>query len=96
MLIYGSSHFNKMPSTSRYLNDPRRPLTALEIQREIEKIMNADLVVSDYEPYEDSGSDWKDNNLEREIHNSSDDLDDDFLLEKAAPCKTRENYCNRY
>lgn len=45
-----------------------KPLNALQLQQEVEKSMNGNY----NEPYEDSGSDWKEDHLEEEsIHSDS-------------------------
>lgn len=55
--------------------DKNRPLTEIEIQKEIEKILNDEN--SEPEPFEDSGSDWEVDNLEVEEFSDTDINSDD-------------------
>lgn len=62
----------------------RRPLSELELQREVERIMNEEDGIS--EPDGNSGSDWEEDNLEVELPYSDEDdssgLDEDVIASR--------------
>ncbi|CAH1998882.1 unnamed protein product [Acanthoscelides obtectus] len=66
----------------------KRSLSQAELEEEVRKIMEGG--DSDPDPFEDSGSDWEEDNIEVESMKGSDDSNDEFYLDENVPVNEQE------